>query len=255
MAGKPSTQFYPGDWWRSVDLRKCSMTVQGIWFNMLIVMWDEIEQGKIAGTRGEICRLIGCEKEELETFFSATKLHKFATVTFRNRKVTIINRRMYKSYNDRIGSKTRVRRHREKKKSKSNSDVTPPSSTSTSSSLKHNNNNHVTNNVTSSSKKESISPSLQEVLEIAPLLGMPEDKAKAWYEHYQPQGFIYGSGLPITELRGALVRWKNNRYRYGKNCSNKDNDRTKDAKHQTQRTNTDRDYRQQESQYGQTIDV
>jgi hypothetical protein len=108
------------------------MATQGIWFNLLLVMWDEKEQGKIRGSKEEICQLIGCKISELERFFKDNKAHVFCNVTFRNKKVTIINRRMYKKYIEREGIKKRVSKHRKKEKRKCNTDVTPYSSTSTS---------------------------------------------------------------------------------------------------------------------------
>ena len=258
MAGKPSTQFYPGDWWRSVDLRKCCMSTQGIWFNLLLVMWDEKEQGKIVASRHEIVSILGCKLKEINRFFVDLKRHNFAELIEDekgNGDVTIINRRMYSAFKAREATKRRVSKHRGKscnadvtdsENAECNANVTPPSSTSSSTSNNINNNNRVTYNVTSSSEKDSISPSLQEVLDIAPLLGMPEDKAKEWYEHYQPQGFIFGNGLPIKELRGAMVRWKNNHYRSWKNWSNQRNEK---------RTTPKRDFGNQESEYGETIDV
>lgn len=134
MNKRPSTQFYPGDWWRAVDLRKCCMSTQGCWFNMLLAMWDEKEQGKMGGTKIEICRLIGCNLRELNRLILDNKKHNFANVTFCNNKVTIINRRMYEAYIERVATKKRVAKYRSKEKQECNTEVTPPSSTSTSSS-------------------------------------------------------------------------------------------------------------------------
>lgn len=132
MPGKPSLQFYPGDWWRANDIKGCSMTTQGIWFNLLMAMWDSKEQGKIRDTKEGICRIIGAKLKELNEFIEDNNSHKFANVTFRNEKVTIINRRMYRAYIEREGTKKRVQKHRKHKKSESNVNVTPYSSTSTS---------------------------------------------------------------------------------------------------------------------------
>jgi len=134
MNKRPSTQFYPGDWWRAVDLRKCCMATQGCWFNMLLVMWDEKEQGKITGTKAEICRVVGCDLMELQGFLDDAKLHHFANVTICNNKVTIVNRRMHEGFIERESTKRRVAAHREKKGRVRNANVTPLSSTSSSSS-------------------------------------------------------------------------------------------------------------------------
>lgn len=134
MNKRPSTQFYPGDWWRAVDLRKCCMSTQGCWFNMLLVMWDEKKQGKISGTKVEICRVVGCSLPELRRFLDDNKKHNFANVTFCNKNVTIINRRMYEAYIERENTKKRVAKHRAGSKQECNANVTLPSSTSSSTS-------------------------------------------------------------------------------------------------------------------------
>lgn len=139
MNKRPSTQFYPGDWWRAVDLRKCCMATQGCWFNMLLVMWDEKEQGKITGTKIEICRVVGCDLTELQGLLDDNKKHEFCdvlqNVTECNEIVTIINRRMHTAFLERERAKQGMRKHRAKQ---GYENVTPPSSTSSSTSTSKN---------------------------------------------------------------------------------------------------------------------
>jgi hypothetical protein len=123
---------------------------------------------------------------------AANSAHKFADVTERNGKVIIICRRLYRAYLERIGAKTRVQRYREKQKRESNGDVTLPSSSSSSSSC----NNTVTLEGTE----------LPDCYDAAAVLGIPEDYAKRFYEHYQPQGWKWGNNCAMTDLRGALQR-------------------------------------------------
>lgn len=132
---KPSLQFYPGDWFRAEDLKKCSMSTQGVWINILLRMWDTAEQGKLTGTKVALCRILGATKDELRCFFDENKEQKFANVTNRNGKVTIVNRRMYDEFLQRSGTKMRVQKYRAKQKRSSNEKVTPHSSTSSSSSI------------------------------------------------------------------------------------------------------------------------
>jgi hypothetical protein len=74
------------------------MSTQGVWFNLLMAMWDSPEQGKIRGTKDAIQRVIGATPEEFDLFIVENKSRKFANVTVRNKIVTIKNRRMYKAY-------------------------------------------------------------------------------------------------------------------------------------------------------------
>jgi hypothetical protein len=95
---------------------------------MLDIMVNEQEAGKMSGSREEICRVVGCTEVELEAFLDENKAHRFADVTFRNKKVTIICRRLYRLFLARHDTKIRVQRYREKR----NANVTPPSSSSSS---------------------------------------------------------------------------------------------------------------------------
>ena len=134
MSKKPAEQWYTGDWYRAVDVQKCCAATRGIWRDALDAMVNEKETGKIRGTKEELCRLLRCSEKELGRFFEDNNFHKFANVTFRNGKVTIINRRLYRAYLEREATKKRVRRHREQTKRNGNGNVTPYSSTSSSTS-------------------------------------------------------------------------------------------------------------------------
>lgn len=134
MNKRPALQFYPGDWWRANDIKGCSMSTQGVWFNLLMAMWDAPEQGKIRGSKEALCRVVGADEKEFTLFLSENKVRNFANVTIRNNIVTVKNRRMYKEYIARIGTKERVRRHRQQAQQEGNREVTPPSSTSSSTS-------------------------------------------------------------------------------------------------------------------------
>lgn len=135
--------------------------------------------------------------------FDDNNFHKFANVTFRNKKVTIINRRMHNAYIERERVKKRVSKHREKRKRKCNTDVTPYSSSSTSTSC----NNTVTY----------MNPTLQDCYNSSVLVGITDEQAKKFYEHYKPQGWIWGNGQPmVPPLQDCLVRWRNNGYKFEK---------------------------------------
>ena len=42
---------------------------------------------------------------------------------------------------------------------------------------------------------------------------MTEKQAEVWFYHYAAQGFVFGNGQPIDDLKFALVRWRNNQYK------------------------------------------
>lgn len=55
---------------------------------------------------------------------------------------------------------------------------------------------------------------ISQVQATAITIGLSEQQAKEWFEHYEPQGFVFGNGLPIINLSSALVKWKNNQYKF-----------------------------------------
>lgn len=135
MNKRPSFQFYPADWRKDPQLQMCSMSTQGIWINLLCLMWESKIEGEISGTRDDLRRCLGCTIDDFNQFLIDIKRHKFGNVTICNRKLTFINRRMKDVFLEREGTKERVRKHRRKH---SNTDVTPYSSTSSSTSSLNN---------------------------------------------------------------------------------------------------------------------
>lgn len=134
MAKAPADQFYYGDWLRDPALQACCASTRGIWINLLSHMWFAEPRGKLTGDHDSLCRLGGCSREEMDTFVDENYVHKFADVTFCNKNVTVINRRMYREDQKRRKTRRRVEKHREQKKAEEecngqcNADVTPPSS-------------------------------------------------------------------------------------------------------------------------------
>ena len=124
-------QFYPADWRKDPQLRMCGMITQGIWINLICLMWEAEIEGQITGTLEELCRAIGCQPEELNEFLDDIKKHKFGDVTNCNGDFTITCRRLKKIVREREGVKERVAKHRQKR-NVTKSNVVSSSSTSSS---------------------------------------------------------------------------------------------------------------------------
>ncbi len=66
MAKLPAFQFYPGDWMKDAELRRCSPAARGVWMDMLCLMFDCEPRGKlVAGGRPWldeeiVCAVSGC---------------------------------------------------------------------------------------------------------------------------------------------------------------------------------------------------
>ena len=54
----------------------------------------------------------------------------------------------------------------------------------------------------------------QQVKDTGITLGMAENKSLAFYHHYNAQNWLYPYNLPVTNLKSAMWRWKNNQYKF-----------------------------------------
>ena len=59
-------------------------------------------------------------------------------------------------------------------------------------------------------EQKRINPTLQQCIDAGIILGINERASTVWYEQYAPQGFLFSSGVPMTDLRLAMQRHKNN---------------------------------------------
>lgn len=59
-------------------------------------------------------------------------------------------------------------------------------------------------------EQKTIKPTLQQCIDAGIILGINEWASTIWYEQYAPQGFRFSSNVPMTDLRLAMQRHKNN---------------------------------------------
>ena len=52
MGKQPSFQFYPGDWKRDAGVQSLSFEERGVWFEMLLLMFESVERGKLVFATG-----------------------------------------------------------------------------------------------------------------------------------------------------------------------------------------------------------
>lgn len=125
----PSFQFYPGDWLKDAELRRCSHAAKGVWIDMLCLMFECDERGVLATagrawTFDEIVRAVGGEPE-----LTLSCLHELLEKRVARRRASlgkpdcsvgaIYSARMVRDEEQRKRNAERVRRHR------SSDDVTP----------------------------------------------------------------------------------------------------------------------------------
>lgn len=59
-------------------------------------------------------------------------------------------------------------------------------------------------------EQKRINPTLKQCIDAGITLAINERASTVWYEQYAPQGFLFSSGVPMTDLRLAMQRHKNN---------------------------------------------
>ena len=60
----------------------------------------------------------------------------------------------------------------------------------------------------------SASYTLQDVRDAGCLIGFRDPENKAFFNHYNAQGWLLGNGLPIADLTSAMTKWRNNGYKF-----------------------------------------
>lgn len=65
MSSRPSFQFYPGDWTRNANLRRCSPAARGVWLDVMCLMHDQDEYGILRWPLKEIAQASGASLAHL----------------------------------------------------------------------------------------------------------------------------------------------------------------------------------------------
>lgn len=239
MAKLPSFQFYPGDWQKDPDLRRCSHAAKGVWIDMLCLMFEADERGVLA-TNGvawsdeEIACAVGGDAATTigaiqELTFKGVAKRRSNGALYSKRMVADENkRRMCSEAGKRGGGNPKLRENTPTFKGvpkggvkgdvKGGSKQNPNPSSSSSSS----------DNITpSNTRTREDGFSLEEVLEAAKLpdVAVSEAEARKFFDHYNGE-WTYGNGKPITCLATALRRWKGKQEQFqqkGRNHGNENN--------------------------------
>jgi len=114
MAGKPSFQFYPGDWLRD-PVSGCSLEAQGLWLRMMFLMHDSERHGYLAVNDSpippeSIARRCGCTPEQYESLLAELER---ARVPSRTSNGVIYSRRMVRDSKPRTCGLRKQVQHRE----------------------------------------------------------------------------------------------------------------------------------------------
>lgn len=105
MAKLPALQFYPGDWKKDIGVQSLDLHHRGLWFEMLLLMHDSDERGKLVlngrpMNREMIARAVGLD---IQTFNqNLTKLLEFGVASLEAETGTIYSRRMVRDEKNRL---------------------------------------------------------------------------------------------------------------------------------------------------------
>lgn len=122
----PAFQFYPGDWLKDPCLAQCSLATKGAWIELLAHMHESSTPGKLEGTYLNFARMCRCTEEEIKEAIAELQETKTATVLTAGNRITIVNRRMFKEFEERVKHAERQRRYEERKKDAKRQDLTLP---------------------------------------------------------------------------------------------------------------------------------
>lgn len=134
----PSVQFYYKDF--MADMEEHPAEIVGAWIKLLCKIWHENDQGEITRTIEQYGRIFNTPIDEATNIVKYFSEEKIATVTHRNGKITVVNRRFQRDCKLKEQNRLRQSRHRRNTGlyGDSNASVTPmlhhPSSSSSSSS-------------------------------------------------------------------------------------------------------------------------
>ncbi len=120
MAKRPAIMFYTGDWMKDPHLATCSPATRGIWIDMLCLMHENSESGKLTGTVLGLSRACRCTPDEL--LLCLNELHQSGTsnitplpiVTQSHSVVTVSSRRMMRESDRRKASAERQKQYRDR---------------------------------------------------------------------------------------------------------------------------------------------
>jgi len=139
-------QFYLMDWMR--DLLEHPLEIEGAWVRIICKMWwSEPLRGILEKTPEQWCKIIGVSEDDVIRILTYIKDEKIGDVTNLSqnchgdvtdchKKITVINRRMYRESKAKENDRLRQQRQRDKSKrhGDNHTEVTTPSSSSSSSS-------------------------------------------------------------------------------------------------------------------------
>ena len=238
MSKLPAFQFYPGDWMKDPDLRRCSHGARGVWMDMLCLMFE-------CGSRGVLAT--GCSPWSREDVAAAVGGNADVTLRCIDELIAkgvckvrddgaLYSSRMVRDDEERVKTRERVSKHRVKQDCNAtcNGDVTPMSQCSSSSSSSSDKTPSTPRN--GLEKNPQITPpTLEQVNNIATMRSVSTDCAEQFFHDNTARGWRDAKQCPIVDWPAALTAY-GNRWRANEHQRKQQSNGTS----QTRRTSIDR---------------
>jgi hypothetical protein len=207
----PAFQFYPGDWMKDPNLRRCTHAAKGLWMDLLCLMFESEERGVLISSRRawsdeEIALAVGGDSTAVLACLQELILKG---VALRRKDGALLSKRMIRDEKTRVqniengkkgGNRNLMKTVKEGDNPPDKPKPTPSSSSSTSSSLEEIN------------KESSSSPDkpgeLAEALAYAQSLqGYDPEVVKHWYASRDSVGWERVNGSLVRNWRSDLDAW------------------------------------------------
>lgn len=216
MAKLPSFQFYPGDWKRDAGVQALSYEERGIWFELMLMMFESPERGKLIFRTGTpipedaVARALGLDKQKVNQILS--KLLEYGVASKDEETGIIYCRRMVRDAElsqkraeagKMGGNPNLLNQNLSKTEAKRKQKPTPSSSSSISKEKEKEKEN-------SSPNSEVKVWTLAEFTEAAkdPSVALPDKDVAECFDFYAAQGFRRSNGQPIVSVAPLLRLWK-----------------------------------------------
>lgn len=216
MAKLPSFQFYPGDWKKDAGVQALSYEERGIWFELMLMMFESPERGKLIFRTGTpipedaVARALGLDKQKVNQILS--KLLEYGVASKEEDTGIIYCRRMVRDAElskkraeagKMGGNPNLLNQNPSKTKAKRKQKPTPSSSSSIS--IKRKN-----------IEKENFPPEEDKVWTLAefseaakdPSVALSDKDVAECFDFYAAQGFRRSNGQPIVAVAPLLRLWK-----------------------------------------------
>jgi len=222
----PSFQFYHKDWLGNHRLKRASKRAKGVWIDLLCIAQTLPSKGVFKDETGAFDReemldlLTGNRKENAIGFDELIK----RCIIKQSNDGTFYSQRTCRDAGlsekrraaGRLGGNPNLVGDLDNQKVNQKPNQKQPPSSSSSTSIITTIDSSNNNNPFAQPNLQPIRPTLDNVKDKALLAGLTDQQAEQFYHHYNSQGWLKANGQPITDLVSALVRWKQNGFKFDK---------------------------------------